>query len=220
MSVSNKTLAIMLLAAIVVSLGGTFISLSRLGTMSTPTGHATDDSQGNITLTIDEILSITTIDNNLIDFGTCELGADSAGITINSEQGADTDNCSNVGDVEAILVRNNGNLDANVTIQAASVGTDQGGAGPFFLDTGSSNSSLQYKFMNESHASYEGGCMSGMGPSSYTDFAEPATEYTACELLQSHSSDNSIGVDFQISVPDSASEGDNVTITFTASESI
>lgn len=217
MSVSNKTLAVMLLAAIVVSLGGTFISLNRLGTAGSPTGHAINP-QGNVSLDINSSLSITTIDNHEIDFGMCVLGPDSAGITINSNRTESTANCANGGTVNPIIVRNNGNINAIITVQSAKVGTSQGGT---FLNTGSTNSSLQYRVTNTSrHVTYEGGCISGLGSSAYATFATAGAEYGICNNLQSHGVRNSVEVDFQIVIPTAAARGDNVTITFSAAEAI
>ena len=58
MEISNKTLAILLLAAVAVSLGGTIISmnsLNRLGEITT-TGYATDPT-GIVNLSVDQFVT-------------------------------------------------------------------------------------------------------------------------------------------------------------------
>jgi len=54
MQVSNKAIAVLLVAALAVYLGGTVISLNRLGTLlqPPPSGLATSSSSGNVTLRI------------------------------------------------------------------------------------------------------------------------------------------------------------------------
>ena len=63
--ISNQTLATLLVAAIVISLGGTIISLNRLGGIMPLTGHATS-SMANITVTGAADIDVT----NNIDLGT------------------------------------------------------------------------------------------------------------------------------------------------------
>lgn len=215
MSVSNKTLAVLLLAAIVVSLGGTFISLNRLGTIS-PTGYST--GEGTVNLSINATLSITTEDSDLLDFGVCNLGPASAGITINSQGGEDTTTaCTNPGSLTPISVRNDGNVDANVTIKSNKVGTQR--TGDTFIPTGSTDSDLLFLVQNDSDdASYSGGCMGTLGSPTYTAFLDTAAEYNVCNNLQAHGTANSVQAHFQIVVPTAAQEGDTVTVTFTATD--
>ncbi|MFP4567789.1 MAG: hypothetical protein ACLFN8_02495 [Candidatus Woesearchaeota archaeon] len=215
MSVSNKTLAVMLLAAIVVSLGGTFISLNRLGAMTTPTGYQITDT-GTVTFEINQTLQITTIDRNTIDFGTCELGDNSAGITVNSDNTENTSRCD--GTVAGgIAVRNNGNLDAVVTMYVDKVGTINTGT---FLDTGSTDSDLLYRF-EDGGVGYGAGCAGTLGAATYTSLTTAgsgAGEVSACTNLTAHGTDNSILSHFEIVIPTAASAGDSVTVTYVAAE--
>jgi len=72
MDISNKTLALFLLGAIVVSLGGTIMSLNKLGDISS-VGLVTQT--GTVNLAIESSLSITTQDRDTINFGTCGVAA-------------------------------------------------------------------------------------------------------------------------------------------------
>lgn len=72
--ISNKTLAILLVGAIVISLGGTLISLNKLGKVRTVTitGLAPGDvnrTEGNVSLTISDITWIN------FSVATCNFGA-------------------------------------------------------------------------------------------------------------------------------------------------
>ncbi len=70
--ISNRTLATLLIAAIVISLGGTVISLNRLSRITTPAQQITGMAQtsgGQVNLTVQSSLSIV-LTANSIDFGT------------------------------------------------------------------------------------------------------------------------------------------------------
>ncbi|MBN1175310.1 hypothetical protein JXA48_01565, partial [Candidatus Woesearchaeota archaeon] len=70
MDISNKTLGLLLVAAIVVSVGGTFFSLDKLNGFSS-TGFAANEA-GSVNLTINSTMSIKMNDSG-IDFGTCTV---------------------------------------------------------------------------------------------------------------------------------------------------
>jgi hypothetical protein len=223
MSVSNKTLAIMLLAAIVVSLGGTFISLNRLGGMS-PTGYSIAP-EGIVNLTINSSLSITTDDINLIDFGTCDLQDGGIGYILRSnasEGGHGNSNCSIPSPSPGyIVIRNNGNLLANVSIQSSAVGRAEQ-AGGTFLPGGSDNSSLRFKIVDAGHSGNSGGCGTAFYTASYQEFENvgPGQTYDVCENLAANAvpGANSFLTVFEIVVPDNAQPGpQQATITYTAS---
>jgi hypothetical protein len=222
MSVSNKTLAVMLLAAIVVSLGGTFISLNRLGAIST-TGYSTSD--GTVNLEIETNLQITT-DNSNINFGECVLGENAAGFTINSETsgGNVNGNCSTYTNVtmrtNGITIRNSGNVNARIEIKTSKVGTERTGS---FLTGGSTNSDIAYKVLNVStevnSVTYQGGCMSGLAAAGYNPFMAANTDYVICNNLTT--TPNSImRTHYEIVVPTAVPTGDSVLITFTGSGAV
>ena len=237
MSVSNKTLSVLLLAAIVVSLGGTFISLNRLGDLPT-IGHATDT--GTVDLNIESLLSITTADSNAINFGTCELSGPDANqmITINSETvgglesagEGDNGGCEGYTEAVPIAVRNNGNVDVEVQMEVNNTGTAEGGTFLNSGDTGSTDSEFNYKLLDDgwvhvtSGDQMAGGCTGNLGPGTgsgdMTDYVafESTGLINACSDLASGSTANSFLAHFEIVIPDATSEGDSIQITFEASE--
>ena len=235
MSVSNKTLAVLLLAAIVVSLGGTFISLNRLGALST-TGYQVsgENVTGDVRLAIQDVLSITIADQPEINFGTCELGEGAAGITIasNTTDGNEAGSCTGFAPVP-IAVRNNGNRQALVTFNVSDYGTNVAppdGTSGSFLQVGDARASpgtdfseLRYTTRNASwdgSVGANGGCLNtGAGWSAGSFALITATaDITVCNVLDFSSTANSFLMDFQIKIPNAADQGDNVTITFIASE--
>ncbi|MFC1705084.1 hypothetical protein ACFLZ6_02020 [Nanoarchaeota archaeon] len=124
--VSNKTLATLLVVAIVVSLGGTFISLNRLSSIakvSSITGFAT--GTGKVNVTIVESTTISTPDDN-IWFGEGnvddnELFADlwSNGTKINwtnSTPYLPVPSTAGAGIADFIVIQNDGNIDLNITV--------------------------------------------------------------------------------------------------------
>ncbi len=212
MDISNKTLAMFLVAAIVVSVAGTIVSLNKLDSVSY-TGFATSMT-GNVSVTVASQLSITTADSDTINFGSCtpQSGADSV---INSEDTQDTPSVCTGFSATNISVRNDGNVNANVTINASDRGEAHGGT---FINGASDNSWVAYKTVNQSgHGSYAGGCMSSV-QSSYTNItATYNTWMKACENLAYGPTYNSIDTHVQIMIPSDAVVGsDQLVLTFYA----
>ena len=221
MSVSNKTLSILLLAAIVVSLGGTFISLNRLGAI-TPTGYTPHVGEGTVNLTIEEVLSITTTDNDVIDFGFCELTPGEP-LTINSK-GTGNAACDGfTGAMTPIYVRNTGTVPANVVLSSDKVGSGGTGTNSFLTNqsqpptTDSSISFLSESVGASGSPTYAGGCTGGL-QGTYLEIENSASTYPVCTNLKTHATENSVGVHFEIVIPENTVEGDTVTLTFTASQ--
>ncbi|MBD3209645.1 hypothetical protein GF367_04490 [Candidatus Woesearchaeota archaeon] len=174
MDISNKTLAMFLVAAIVVSIAGTTISLNRLGQVKYgPTGFA-DYDIGNVTVNVGSTLSISISGDNTIAFGTCTpVGGQD--IVLDSE-GTGAGNCSVMtGAGDHIIVINDGNLNANVSINVSDVGEVHSGN---FLPTGAGTKSwIAYKTTDVATD-----CQSGeIG--SYTNFTSTASWYQACTNL-------------------------------------
>lgn len=213
MDISNRALAMFLLAAIVVSLAGTIISLNKLEGTST-TGFATSGT-GNVSLNIQSQLSITTADSALINFGACTPLSGTEAV-VASTGGANTSICGGfaVGGADSnISVRNDGNVNANVTIKPDKLGKAQGGT---FLDSTSGTSAIAYKTVGGGISPYANGCQSGL-VSSYKNFTSTSTAVAACANLTSGATANSFLTHLQIIVPyDVATGQQDVTLTYTA----
>lgn len=213
MDISNRALAMFLLAAIVVSLAGTIISLNKLEGTST-TGFATSGT-GNVSLNVQSSLSITTADSSLINFGGCTPLSGSSAV-VASTGGANTSICSGfiVGGADSnISVRNDGNVNANVTVKPDKVGKAQGGT---FLDSTSGTSAIAYKTVSGGINPYTNGCQSGL-VGSYTNFTTAGSDVAACSNLTSGATSNSFLTHLQIIVPYDVAQGQqSVILTYTA----
>lgn len=225
MDISNRALAVLLLATMVVSLGGTIVSLNRLGSLST-TGFTPAVGVGTVNLTINESISITTEDSSFINFGLC-IPFPGMATVVNSEEGENTStrcpeyvpsvNPEDPGDYGHgyIAVRNNGNVDVNVTIVSDDVGAAQGGG---FLNSSSGTSTLEFRIDNDGHDSYGGGCDGNIpaGREVYTPFNLTDPEVLVCGNLTTDSTDNSFLTYIQITLPYDATGSAEAELTFWA----
>lgn len=182
--ISNRTLALFLVAAIVLSAGSMLIFLDR---GSNPTGYATSGT-GTVDLDVTSTLAITMEDNS-IDYGECTLlpgvttYVDSAlnSSNVNNTQctltgWADVDDSgNNAGDW--IQVQNYGNIPAKVTFTSDTIQND------FF--TGDQNlSKLRYKTAQGLDATNTSttGCAS-LGSEAEID--STSTNFSVCTSLAS-----------------------------------
>lgn len=146
MDISNKSLSLILVAAIVVSLGGTVVSMNRLNSLSGVTGYATatDTATGETNLTIQSDVSITIThpsSGNRVDFGGgyvdgsaggfqwCTIDTNGTNATdtggnycigfnnVTTLYAGDTDQATHTDDeVGAFKIRNDGNQDVKLNV--------------------------------------------------------------------------------------------------------
>ncbi|MBN1275749.1 hypothetical protein JXA12_05690 [Candidatus Woesearchaeota archaeon] len=216
MDISNKSLAMFLVAAIVVSIAGTVISLNKLGTMTgVPTGFNTFDV-GNVTLEVGQTLSIT-LDDETIDFGTCTPdsgGMNHINISSTLQYGNGVDTCTAPAAVggDGLDLRNDGNLAANVTmnVTATAVGAADSGS---FLDSGTTSASRVWYRVDNTSANiptYDGGCF-GAIQDAYYQLTGAADYLPICENLENRAGGNgrnSVRIDFNITLPYDVTEND------------
>jgi hypothetical protein len=202
MNVSNKTLGLFLVAAIVVSVGGTFFSLDKLDDFSS-TGYASGGS-GDVNLVIDTSLSIVLTDNG-IDFGTCLL----TGGTMTFDSSLDDDGVNNSACTagtfpDSMTIENDGNVVANITVQTDALLVDE-----YDFATGSS-----MEFKSEADESPCGDVVA------WTTFATKAVDQTVCDNFKTAAAEDSFDFFIRITLPDTTLEktaSDNkMGLTFTA----
>ncbi|MFW5865995.1 MAG: hypothetical protein ACOCU6_02790 [Nanoarchaeota archaeon] len=205
MAITNKTLSVLLIAAIVVSIGGTFFSLTML---QAPTGAPTGYATGTVDLDVPDQLSIT-LDDSVIEMGSCTPSKTSGEVIfVDSSQGssaANNGNCSGGTFPDNMTIRNNGNVDALITVSSNSGGDD------LFGNTEQNGFGIKAE-------SNDGGCVSGL-LNSYENFTHTggSTE-TVCTNLQSHNTDNSMELYAGAWITPTATSGENsVDWTITAS---
>ena len=154
--VTNRTLAILLVCAIMISLAGTVVSLGRLKNIYAPiTGFASVNDSGSVLYYITVNAAIE-FDDNEIDFGSGYTSGGSCTMNINASVGnvlrQDSAQCMEdwgtfaSGSEYPFVIENYGNMDLNVSITSDSnASTFIGGTGPGFFwqagqnETGSCN---------------------------------------------------------------------------------
>ncbi len=200
--ISNKTLAILVVAAIVVTLGGTMLVL-RQGPSVTLTGLYTTQ-QGTAAFNVSEVVSIK-INQNSINFGEGYVNESDTFCTMDST-GAHTKACAGSWDGPSnagFLIENNGNVDCQVAINASTATEFVGGTA----------TTPQYNF--QSSNSETGSCVSGL-VTTWTAFSHSGQ--TICSDLKYQENSDEIRVDVQVTVPNDATPGQHTdTVTFTAS---
>lgn len=181
--VNNRTLAALLVVAIVVSLGGTFISLNKLGSSNggvlTLTAFGTVEN-GTINVSVTRELSITLTDAS-IDLGTGQPNAGVASFSCDSATGTATNWTVSSGcTADYMQVNNSGTVVANVSMKNDKNNTeficDQDATGT--CDTEGVGQVYQFKVPTNT------GCIDE--PTTYTDFTgSAATATDMCNRLGS-----------------------------------
>ncbi len=154
--ISNKSLAILLVGAIFISLMGTFISLNKLNQLG-PLGlrgiTGMQVASGQVNVSVTGAASFTT--NTNVNFGVITPNASKTWIstnTVNDWAGAGANNCADVnGNCQGIEIENDGNEILNITMRSnQNASTLIGGTSPVF--------SFRVRNGNRSGYSSENGC--------------------------------------------------------------
>jgi len=199
--ISNKTLATLLIASIVISLGGTIVALNKLGTLGglgyvQITGRATTDT-GTAAVSVSESVSITLIQDS-VNFGTGWVdtsiaACDGAGdIIYLSTLGQNNKSCFTDGSPvippsNTFVVENDGTVNVSVHISGDSNLT--------LFSTGSAQSTYEYKWNATDNESTS--CGSAL-QTSEKNFDENAS---ACDQLYWDNNNDRIKVDVYVKFP-------------------
>ncbi len=213
---SNKTLAMFLLAVMVVSLFGTFMVLNKVGSDVAVTGFA-PTSGGIVNLSVSSLISITTNESALVNFGSCTLN-ESRPINLTSMDDQDTPTYCTGFSRGNISVRNDGNVVVNVSLASDACAPRGGNTTCTFLNNSAlpytANGLFQFMTTNAGRYTWSGGCGT---PVAWTTI-NGTTGYRACSNLAASSPANSFVTDFLLSVPNGLGIGvKTATLTFTAS---
>ncbi len=221
--ISNRTLALMLLAAIVVSLGATVYTLNYFNQVSGVTGRAASPKSGNVTLTVETAESFQ-LKISAIDFGAGFVNTSVAACTDNAtlfaaQQYNDTngDNCwtslNGLNEVpKGFQLENDGNVNLSIYVQGPN-------STRFFRKNGvapPAQANLSWK----GRSNETGSCASGL-TSTWKDF-QLHTQLVCDDFLYYPTNTDSIGVDVKVVIPPSGlSAGlyENASITFTGAQS-
>jgi len=230
---NNKTIVLALVAAIVISLGGTFLVLNKLdkvGDYPVFTGFATNDT-GYVNVTISQTLSIDVNDtDSYIDFGTCNApkGGLTTSIASNFSQGGGSGinatqqggvangdiNCTGgnlIGGAKYIKIQNIGNVEANLTINSTHNGTN-------LLTSG--DAKIWYNSVNHDVAGLNDDCTVNRA-TGWNEIILNQTLYVVCERLSFGNPNPAQRVYLNLTIPFDSSTGGLLatsTLTFEATQ--
>ncbi len=220
MDISNRTLGLLLVAAIVVSIGSTFFMLNSITSAPGFTGYATDNASGDVKLALNSTVSITTPDST-IDFGTCRLNTSaSSGYTDYDSNVSYPSLCSNASvtnfaqewnTTDYLLVENDGGIDVNITVK-----TNQTAAQTYKGVNGALTNTM---YMVKAGQNETDSCVSSGLNTTYTNLSSTSTEHTLCSVLHHEDNQDSLKVFAKIRINNSATPSNStsqVKWTFTA----
>ncbi len=218
--ISNKTLAVLLIIAIVVSVGGAMINIAKLAelTRTVPLlsiiGMVTTVGTVNVTISSNVEINLSTYE---IDFGpgyvTSGLGDAARLNTSSGWRGKENwTNASNYNFApNNITIENTGNRNCSVnfTSNKAAAAFIGGGAGSI------TDPVFQYRGVNKDATT----CSSTNLTSSYTDVTTSSDGLDVCKCMRYEDGNDELYFNVQVLVPqDAPVGGKNATLTFTASD--
>ena len=195
--ISNKTLAVIVVAAIVVTLGSTALIL-RMGS-PVITGMATNVS-GTAAFNISGITSIR-ITDAAIDLGSGSVTAGEDFAVIDTV--ANVDNGTWTTPDDGFVIENDGNLDADISVNASELASS-------LIGGTSATPSVKWKAR---------GTTANCQDAVISAYQEITTTSTAsfCDNLSYVDASDDIGMDLQLTIPSDATPGERTLIvTFTA----
>ncbi len=205
--ISNKTIAALLVVAMVLSLSGTFFSLNKLNMLqSGVTGYATAyNDNATATLNLASVTSIT-FTTNAVDWGSVQIdtagGYTECNLTTSSYGQAITGCSAGVTQPNPLVLENDGSVNVKVNITTNETPSSWiGGTNPGFYFIGSNNEA--------------GSCDSSTGNLVTTETALSTAEVTLCSNLTFDNTADTLNLDLKAEVPYNAPTGQK-TVKITA----
>lgn len=212
--ISNKTLTFLLVAAIVVSIGATVISFSRMSQLIPRTTGM--GSTGLVNVSIAQTASVNVIDTQ-IQFGSC---APTATYGCNVSSNSTSADCSCEGGTwpDNITVQNDGNVDLNLTVKTTDLAaTFIAGTAPQFWFSVRNGSSRPGCRNSTTYAGTD--YNNNFFQYNWFSFETSNMEYTACVNLSYPDTNDQIAVFTKLFLPSDApisTANRSATLTFTA----
>jgi len=202
MELDNKTLIYLISIAILITLFGTTISLTKLDQVQSITGRA---SSGPVNVTVASTTSINLTTNN-INWGSGQVdsGETSATLDTNNLTAVALRGSWSASGVNGFVLQNIGNVPVNVTINSTANSTQLiNGTNP------------QFRFMGRIPQGNTTACEDGL-QTSQTEF-EASIKQRLCNILNYTAQRDSVLIDINLTIPEDAPFGDrNMTIRFDA----
>ena len=196
MDVSNKTLAMFLVAAVVVSLVGTIISLNKLGTLTT-TGYAT--GTGRVELNVSTTTSIKFV-LNTVNWSTGSVNSSGYWNCTLTTVGGHTAGCNGFNTWnESLVIENDGStILSNVQVNSSAGNTTFPGGtqvygGPLFMWNFSQNETSS--------------CGSLLGSATWVDVNTSGVGTLVCQGLDFLDANDTIRVGLYVNIPYTATPG-------------
>jgi len=208
--ISNKTLTFLLVATIVISVGGTMISLNRINRLVPgATGMGTT---GKVNVSIASTASVNIVDA-IIQFGSCAPTA-TYGCNVSSNVSSAECSCAGGSWPDNITVQNDGNKYVNLTVKTTDLAASFiGGTSPKFWFS-SRNATLRPGCYNSSVVVDNNGLQWD-----WFSFDTSNIEYTACANLTFDDANDQLAVFAKLFLPADAPislTNNSATLTFTA----
>jgi len=195
MDLSNKTLAFLLVVAIVISLGGTIISLNRLNQLGFM-GLTLYNTSGTTNFSLQSSVSII-FRTTLVNFGTGYVNANGTGcdITTNATTGWNTTgNClGGLTNTSPFIIENNGNVNVSLGLNSsANASTFVTGSVPTPL--------FQWAVSNNETNS----CYGTLSDQTWTNVNWSGGPKTVCTNLSFADANDTIRLDIKVLIPEDA----------------
>lgn len=225
--ISNKTIVALLVVALVVTVVGTVVSVSKLsgigGKYSMLTGAYTE-STGTTTVNVYGVVSLSVVDGTVqFDTGYYNTSCTTNyGILYSNQTGTgdwscwlnssgDTHDMTLAANQPAHHLQNNGTVNINL-----SVDTDQGHAESFLCENDDCTSNTASVEIGAEEADGGSACLTTL-LSSWTTLLDATSETTndICTQLNFEDTNNEVNVTFRLTVPDDTGTGGSKTLTLT-----
>jgi len=210
MDMSNKSLALLLVAAIVISLGGTLISLNELNKFGI-TGLASDT--GKVELTVSSNVSCVVDHNVTFGSGGQPPGTISIDTDTNNAWGNDCSDGAGTNYCKGLEINNTGNVNINVSFSS-----DKNGTG-FLQGPNADPGDFQYYIRNGTYSGAQPGCRDITGATSFTNVSGPNIDTYICGNLTYIDTNDMMTMEFNVTIDDQTpATGKTATLTITCLE--
>lgn len=229
--VSDKTIMFLLIAAIIISIGGTIVSINRLNQLIPRVTGLGTTTTGKVNVTLANVNSISITDSQ-IDFGSCSPNSSTgSNLSSNISNGTTWQSwgspgvcVSIVNSPDNITIKNDGNTNLNISVKTNVIASTFIGGdspyGPLFM----------FSVKNDSDSP---GCNNATGTTwtaqkefnigrgmawNWSNFTVADEDYLACANLTPVANRDSINLFVKLYIPADAPQktDTNATLTFTA----
>ncbi|MBS3090346.1 hypothetical protein J4433_01095 [Candidatus Pacearchaeota archaeon] len=216
--ISNRTLAALLVVAIVISIGGAILTVTQVTNLvniiPALSGITGLGSTGRVNVSVLSLAQFTVAQPNAVDFGVGYVVAQNFAVlnSSNSTPAAWTVSGTTWA-AKDLSLENTGSVYLNISVESGSTAATMIGGGAGAIP----DPAIKFApYNNES-----GSCASAGGSiAALTSFAAASTKYKVCENFSYQASENSLNVTIELLIPGDVATGNKTAqLTFTAVQS-